>query len=97
GGAWWGAGGGGGGVGRGGGGGCGRGTGGGLGTGLRCPVFFPGFWAMLDHEPGGATSLEVVRTFGEPVEIARIARPGAPPVDVDAVRLVRGARLALPV
>jgi uncharacterized protein (DUF608 family) len=72
-------------------------TGGELGSGLRCPVFFPGFWAMLDHDPAGATSLEVVRTFGEPVEIARVARPGAPPVDVDVIRLVPGARLALPV
>jgi hypothetical protein len=45
---------------------------------MRCPVFFPSFWAMCDHDPATRTSLEVVKTFGEPVTIERTAlTPGA--------------------
>jgi uncharacterized protein (DUF608 family) len=33
---------------------------------MRCPVFFPSFWAMCDHDPTRGTSLEVVKTFGAP-------------------------------
>ena len=68
----------------------------GLGARLRCPIFFPGFWAMLDHQPGRSTTLELVRAFGEPVVIERVARTGGAPVDVGATALVPGARLVLP-
>jgi uncharacterized protein (DUF608 family) len=71
-------------------------TGAELGDGLRCPIFFPGFWAMLDHQPGRATTLDVVRAFGEPVEIERIARTGAAPVDVGPTALAAGTHIELP-
>jgi uncharacterized protein (DUF608 family) len=40
---------------------------------LRCPFFFPGFWAMLDHEPAsGRIAIEVLRHFGTPVVVERL-------------------------
>lgn len=36
---------------------------------LRCPVFFPSFWGVCDHDPATGTTLEVVKTFGEPVTV----------------------------
>ena len=69
-------------------------TGGELGDRLRCPIFFPGVWAMLDHQR--TTTLDVVRAFGEPVVIERVARAGAGPIEVGATALVPGARLVLP-
>ncbi|MGH7895311.1 MAG: GH116 family glycosyl-hydrolase [Candidatus Binatia bacterium] len=40
---------------------------------LRCPFFFPPFWAMLHYRPGaGRMTVEVVRTFGQPIEIDRV-------------------------
>jgi non-lysosomal glucosylceramidase len=71
-------------------------TGGELGARLRCPVFFPGFWAMLDHRPGRATTLDVVRAFGEPVEIERVVLTGAAPIEVGTTALVPGTRIELP-
>ena len=66
------------------------------GARLRCPVFFPGFWAMLDHRPGRATTLDVVRAFGEPVEIERVVLTGAAPIEVGTTALVPGTRIELP-
>src|SRR5262245_6194988 len=71
-------------------------TGGELGPALPCPGFFPGFWAMLDHQPGRATTLDVLRTFGEPIEIERVARTGAAPVDVGPTALAAGTHIELP-
>ena len=64
----------------------------------RCPFFFPPFWAMCDHEPGtGRTTVEVLRTFGAPVTIARVQhRPASGAVrvhEIGAVTLAPGARL----
>jgi len=42
---------------------------------LRCPVFFPRFWATLDYSPGAArATVEIVRVFGEPIVVERIVR-----------------------
>jgi hypothetical protein len=42
-------------------------------THLRCPFFFPPFWGVLHHAPGsGRMAVEVIRTFGEPIEIDRV-------------------------
>jgi len=71
-------------------------TGGELGDRLRCPIFFPGVWAMLDHQPGRTTTLDVVRAFGEPVVIERVARAGAAPIEVRPTALVAGTRIELP-
>ena len=71
-------------------------TGGELGDRLRCPIFFPGVWAMLEHRPGRTTTLDVVRTFGEPVVIERVARAGAAPIEVRPTALVAGTRIELP-
>ncbi|MCW5889964.1 MAG: hypothetical protein KIT14_05365 [bacterium] len=62
---------------------------------LRCPVLFPGFWAMLDRAPGRATTLAVVRHFGEPVVVDRIVLPGATH-DRPGTALAAGTRLELP-
>jgi hypothetical protein len=40
---------------------------------LRCPFFFPPFWGVLHSRPGaGRMTIEVVRTFGDPIEIDRV-------------------------
>ncbi len=40
---------------------------------LVMPFFFPGFWAMMEHEKeSGLTRIEVRKHFGEPVVIERI-------------------------
>jgi hypothetical protein len=51
---------------------------------------------MLDHQPGRATTLDVLRTFGEPIEIERVARTGAAPVDVGPTALAAGTHIELP-
>ena len=38
---------------------------------LRCPVFFPGAWMVVEHDTGG-TVVEVLKTFGAPITIERI-------------------------
>ncbi len=59
---------------------------------LRCPVFFPSFWAVCDHDPAaGETRLEVVRSFGTPVTIDRVG-----PHVVGPTALVPGTRLRVP-
>jgi hypothetical protein len=67
---------------------------------LRCPVFFPPFWATCDHDPaGGRTTLEVLRTFGPPVVVERVVdrrADGSERVhDIGPTTLVAGARIAL--
>jgi uncharacterized protein (DUF608 family) len=68
---------------------------------LRCPVFFPGVWAVVEHDAARAeTSVEVVRTFGVPVTIERLVLdppdgavrtvPVAPTVLAPGTRLVAG-------
>jgi hypothetical protein len=66
----------------------------------RCPFFFPPFWATCDHDPeSGRTVIEVLRTFGGPVTIARVlhrAASGAVRVhEVGPMALVPGARVEL--
>ncbi len=40
---------------------------------LKCPVFFPGFWAMLDYDAKkGFASIEVRKHYGKPVMIKSI-------------------------
>jgi uncharacterized protein (DUF608 family) len=40
---------------------------------LRCPFFFPPCWGVLHWEPGSPRmTVEIVRTFGEPVTIERV-------------------------
>jgi uncharacterized protein (DUF608 family) len=40
---------------------------------LKCPVFFPGFWAMLDYDAKkGFASIEVRKHFGKPVMIKSV-------------------------
>jgi uncharacterized protein (DUF608 family) len=62
---------------------------------LRCPVFFPGFWAVVDRAPGRATTLEVVRCFGEPVVVDRVLLHGLPH-ERPATALTAGTRIELP-
>src|SRR5205823_14372699 len=68
---------------------------------LRCPVFFPPFWGMLEHDPAtGRTDLEIVRTFGDPISVERVVtRDTTGPERVIAVEpaaaLVTGTRLRL--
>ncbi|HZR83351.1 MAG TPA: GH116 family glycosyl-hydrolase [Candidatus Binatia bacterium] len=67
---------------------------------LRCPFFFPGFWAMLDHEAErGRTSIEVVRSFGVPVVVERVRERRADGSAVDhrvpATAMRPGARLEI--
>ncbi|HEY3189506.1 MAG TPA: GH116 family glycosyl hydrolase, partial [Solirubrobacteraceae bacterium] len=74
-------------------------TGGEIGT-LRCPVFFPRFWAWLDWErASGRGTLEVTRVLGEPVSIERIvhrpARGAERVLDIGPTPFVAGRRLAL--
>ncbi len=41
--------------------------------GLKCPIFFPGFWAMLDYDAKkGFASIEVRKHYGKPVIIKTI-------------------------
>ncbi|HXJ32850.1 MAG TPA: GH116 family glycosyl-hydrolase [Candidatus Eisenbacteria bacterium] len=67
---------------------------------LVCPFFFPAFWAVLHYRPGaGRMTVEVVRTFGEPVEIDRVVhRPLAGPVRVHELgrtRMTIGTRFTV--
>jgi uncharacterized protein (DUF608 family) len=54
---------------------------------LRCPFFFPPFWGVLHSRPGaGRMTIEVVRTFGDPIEIDRVVeRTAAGAVHVRAL------------
>jgi uncharacterized protein (DUF608 family) len=41
--------------------------------GLKCPIFFPGFWAMLDYdEDKGLVVIDVRKHFGNPVIIKSV-------------------------
>ncbi|HEV7732843.1 MAG TPA: GH116 family glycosyl-hydrolase [Candidatus Binatia bacterium] len=63
---------------------------------LRCPVFFPSFWAICDHAPATEhTTLEVVRTFGDPVTIERVVEGGVREHTIGATVLATGARIEL--
>jgi uncharacterized protein (DUF608 family) len=67
---------------------------------LRCPCFFPQFWATLEyHAATGTMTFEVVRTFGEPVTIDHVAHRGASGairrIAIDATELEAGCRLEL--
>lgn len=67
---------------------------------LRCPFFFPSFWLMLEHRPGTRrVVVEVLRTFGDPVTIDRVAERVADGaehvVEIGPTRLVAGQRLRL--
>jgi non-lysosomal glucosylceramidase len=67
---------------------------------LRCPFFFPSFWARLDHRPGtGRVEVEVLRTFGDPITIERVVErrtDGAERViELGPTRLATGQRLQL--
>jgi hypothetical protein len=62
---------------------------------LSCPVFFPGVWAWLEHDPAsGRTEVEVLRAFGEPVTIERVAGP-ARTLHIGPTPLAPGRRLSL--
>jgi non-lysosomal glucosylceramidase len=71
--------------------------------GLRCPFFFPGFWAVLDYDVAlGSVAIEVVRSFGDPVVVERVGCRGAAGahriIALEAPRaLERGCRLRLQV
>lgn len=46
--------------------------------GLKCPFFFPPFWAMLEYDAAtGKTAIEVLRHFGTPVTITAIVHTTA--------------------
>ena len=67
---------------------------------LSCPMFFPSFWALLEYTPnGGATTIEVLRTFGAPVTLARVVyrtvRGDVRTFDVGRTDLVKGTKLTL--
>jgi uncharacterized protein (DUF608 family) len=68
---------------------------------LRCPFFFPSFWARLEHRPAaGHADVEVLRTFGEPVTIDRVVERDVGgeerAIEIGPTRLVAGQRLRLP-
>src|SRR5262245_28211809 len=59
---------------------------------LRCPVFFPPFWAMVEYDPArDHADFEVLRTFGEPVVIERVVERRADGTE----RIRQLARMAL--
>ena len=67
---------------------------------LRCPFFFPSFWATLEHDPtSGQTSVEVHRSFGEPITIERVQQRTATGTvrqwEVGRVEVRQGAAFAL--
>lgn len=76
-------------------------TGGEIGH-LRCPFFFPPCWGVLHWEPGAPrATVEIVRTFGEPVVIDRVVeRTAAGTARVHPLgptRLVVGTTFTVPV
>ena len=64
---------------------------------LRCPFFFPGFWAMLDVGRDRRARIEVLRSFGAPVRIERIVERSPDgrerTIEVPPVELAAGTRL----
>lgn len=67
---------------------------------LRCPFFFPGFWAMLDWDPRGTeVRIEVLRSFGEPLVLERVVTHAPSGTRrshaLEGVPLVEGARLTI--
>jgi len=64
---------------------------------LRCPFFFPGFWAMLDVGRDRRARIEVLRSFGAPVRIERIVEWSSDgrerTIEVPPVELAAGMRL----
>jgi hypothetical protein len=69
---------------------------------LRCPVFFPGVWAVVERDAARAeTTVEVVRTFGAPITIERLVLDlpdgAVRTVPVGATVLAPGGRLVAPI
>jgi hypothetical protein len=66
---------------------------------LRCPFFFPSFWARLEWRPGAPAEVEILRTFGDPVVVDRVlerdASGAARAIELGPTPLVAGARLRL--
>lgn len=62
---------------------------------LRCPVFFPGFWAVCERAPGRPTTFEVLRTFGAPVTVDRVVLHGVVHAH-PGTTLAAGVRITLP-
>jgi hypothetical protein len=67
---------------------------------LRCPLFFPRFWAWLEWAPAsGLAEVEILRVIGDPVAIDRIVhrpvRGGERVIDVPGTVLHLGRRVSL--
>ena len=69
---------------------------------LRCPIFLPRLWAILEyHTATGTIEIEIVRTFGELITIDHLAHRGASGavrrIPIDPTELDVGCRLELTV
>ena len=69
---------------------------------LRCPIFLPGLWAMLDYDPDRHhASVEILRHFGVPhtidTVVAHAPSGTVRTTTIEPLLLVAGARLEIDV